>query len=131
MAYKSKTGLERPKNKFSVKVMGKRIIASIRGFWDGILKLKRVEERKKLWNKIKIYLTFKMLLTFGTVWILTTGWSYVFIVVGASNDIDWMVKLGTGAQFFFWNPLVNEKLVTIPFSIWLHKKIFGHAPDEG
>ena len=86
------------------------------------------------WAKIKEtvrpYLKWKMLLVFGVVWIITTGWSYVFIGVGLSWNISWMYKIGIGAQIFFWNPLINEKILTIPFSIWLYVKVFKEDPKE-
>jgi len=78
----------------------------------------------KLKKKIKPYLTPKMLLVFGGVWLVTTGWAHVFLIVGTMYDISWMYKVGIGAEVIMWNPFVNEKLVTIPFSIWLYKKIF-------
>ena len=80
--------------------------------------------------KITPYMTLKMVLVFGTVWLLSTGWSYIFIAVGNVYDIGWMIKVGIGAQVFFWNPLINEKLITIPFSIWLYTKIFGEHPNK-
>ena len=83
-----------------------------------------------LWqNKIKPFMTLKMMLVFGTVWLVSTGWSWVFIVLGPILDIGWMSKVGLGAQVFFWNPFFSEKLITIPFSIWLYTKIFGHSPN--
>ena len=69
-------------------------------------------------------MTPKMLLVFGTVWLITTGWAHVFVIVGGIYDIGWALKIGLGAEAFFWNPFINEKFITIPFSIWLYKKIF-------
>jgi len=80
------------------------------------------------WQQFKIkakpYMTPKMLLVFGVVWLLTTGWAHVFLIVGTFYNIGWMYKIGIGAEVFFFNPFVNEKLITIPFSIWLYKKTF-------
>ncbi len=84
------------------------------------------------WNKIKQtikpYLTLKMMAVFGTVWLITTGWAWVFLVLGPILHMPWMTKVGAGAQFVFWNPVFSEKLLTIPFSIWLYKKIFKEEP---
>ena len=85
---------------------------------------------KKIFTKIRPYLTIRMLMVFGGIWLLTTGWSYVFLIVGSAANLGWMWKIGVGAQVFFWNPLINEKLITIPFSIWLYKKIFKEDPNS-
>lgn len=82
------------------------------------------EWKQKLKNKIKPYMTWKMGLVFGTVWIITTGWAHVFVIVGLALNIDWMLSVGTTAEIIIWNPLVSEKLITIPFAIWLYSKIF-------
>lgn len=84
----------------------------------------------KLKAKIKPYMTPKMLLVFGTVWLITTGWAHISLVVGTVYNIGWLYKLGLGAEVFFWNPFMNEKIFTIPLSIWLYKKIFKEDIKE-
>ena len=79
-------------------------------------------------TKMRPYMTWKMLMVFGVVWIATTGWAWVFLILGPILHIPWMTRVGGGAQIFFWNPFINEKLLTIPFSIWLYKKIFKEDP---
>ena len=102
----------------------------IKNWLNNLRNYKKKEAWISLWNnKIKPFLTWRMILVFGGVWLITTGWAWVFMVVGPALDIAWMTKVGIGAQVVFWNPIINEKLITVPFSIWLHKKIFGHSPD--
>jgi len=69
-------------------------------------------------------MTPKMVIVFGTVWLASTGWAHAFLIVGTVYDIGWMYKIAIGAEAIFWNPFFSEKLITIPFSIWLYKKIF-------
>ena len=81
-----------------------------------------------IWLKAlaKILITPKMLLTFGIAWMITNGWSYVFVVVGAKLDIKWMLSLGVGYQAFLWMPFTAEKIVTVAIAIWLGKILFPH-----
>lgn len=79
---------------------------------------------KKLYKKMKPYLTPKMIIVFGSVWIITTGWVHAFVIIGSVYKISWLLKLGLTIEVIIWNPFVNEKLITIPFSIWIYKKIF-------
>lgn len=83
---------------------------------------------KKIWNKILIYikpfLNWRFLISFSAAWMITNGWSYIFIVLGPILELKWMTTIGIGYQTFLWMPFTPEKLVTIPLAIWFHTLIF-------
>jgi hypothetical protein len=74
--------------------------------------------------KIKPFLTWKFLITFGIAWCITNGWSWIFIGIGTLFDIGWMLAIGTGYQFILWQPFCVEKVITFAIAIFLHKFIF-------
>lgn len=80
------------------------------------------------WNiikdTIKPFLNFKFLLSFFLAWMITNGWSYVFLIVGTIFKIKWMLTIGASYQAFLWMPWTPEKLVTIPLAIFFHKVLF-------
>ena len=78
---------------------------------------------KKYYKKIKPYLTPKMLLVFGSVWIVSNGIWYVmaFAPIPLPN---WLIWFSRSYIAFLWLPTSPEKLITIPFSIWLYGKLF-------
>lgn len=77
-----------------------------------------------LYNKIKPYLTWHFLLCFGIAWMITNGWTYIFIILGSSLSIKWMYTIGVSYLAFLWLPTTPEKVITIPIACWLVKKIF-------
>lgn len=83
---------------------------------------------KKLWNKLKIYLkpfiNWRFLISFGAAWMITNGWSYVFVICGPIFHITWMTTIGAAYQAFLWMPFTPEKLVTIPIAIFFHTRLF-------
>lgn len=83
-----------------------------------------VESVKMLWHKIKPYLTWHFLLCFGIAWMITNGWSYVFIILGKALSIKWMLTIGASYLAFLWLPITPEKVVTIPIAIWFVRKLF-------
>ena len=74
----------------------------------------------------KILITPKMLLTFGIAWMITNGWSYLFVFFGIKFGIKWMLSIGVGYQAFLWLPFTAEKIITVAIAIWLGKIIFPH-----
>ena len=52
---------------------------------------------------------------------ITNGWAYIFIGVGAYLDIKWMSAVGTGYAAFLWLPCTPEKLITVPISVFIYK----------
>lgn len=82
---------------------------------------------KKFWKK---YGTLKMLLSFGIAWLITNGWSYVFLGIGLSLNIGWMYKIGLGYQAFLWFPFTVEKPITFAIAVFIHKLLFNEKPKE-
>lgn len=76
----------------------------------------------KIW--LKRLLNWRFLICFGIAWMITNGWAYIFISLGAILKIDWMRNIGAGYMTLLWMPWTPEKLITIPIAIWLLKKIF-------
>ncbi len=80
---------------------------------------------KAMWPKIKPYLTFKMAISFGIAWMITNGWSIVFIFLGSLLEIPWMVTVGGTWYALLWLPFMPEKIVTIAIAIFIRKMLFG------
>lgn len=87
---------------------------------------KRVGRSALVWglNFARVLISPKMLLTFGIAWMITNGWSYLFVAFGIAFDIKWMLGIGTAYQTFLWLPITPEKIVTVAIAIWLSKKLF-------
>ena len=68
--------------------------------------------------------SLKMALCFFLAWMITNGWSYIFLAVGYLKDIPWMLKIALGYQAFLWLPVTPEKLITIPIAVWINLKVF-------
>lgn len=77
-----------------------------------------------LFNFIKIIIKPKMLLTFGIAWMITNGWSYIFVFVGIRFNNNWFLGIGTAYQAFLWFPFTVEKVVTVAIAIVLSKFLF-------
>ena len=82
---------------------------------------------KEIWNrikrKIKPYLHWKMLLVFGSVWVLTNGIWYVlaFTPIGIPEWIRWFAR---GYIAFLYMPFTAEKVVIAYVSTRIYKKLF-------
>jgi len=86
---------------------------------------------KKTWLWIKPYCTWKMLPLFALAWMVTNGWSYVFVMVGGWLDITWMVVAGTAWLSFLWMPFTPEKIVTLTLAGFLYKLIYKEDFKNG
>ena len=86
----------------------------------------KTKEKIKIWAKklIGFLLNPRFLLCFGLAWMITNGWSYVFVGVGTVYEIGWMFAVGTAYLAFLWLPFTPEKIVTVFISIALLKWIF-------
>jgi len=80
-------------------------------------------------RKIKPYLSVRGFLSMGIAWLITNGWSWVFIVLGPILKIGWMTKVGIGYQAILWMPFTIEKPITFAIGVWLHKILFGTEPN--
>lgn len=85
---------------------------------------------RQLWALVRRVLAFflnpRLLLCFGIAWMITNGWCYLFIILGATLGIPWMAAIGGAYAAFLWLPFTPEKLVTVPISIFLLRLLFPH-----
>lgn len=77
-----------------------------------------------LFSLLLIFTSPKILLTFGIAWMITNGWSYIFVFVGVYFHNNWLLGIGTAYQAFLWLPITPEKIVTVAIAIWLGKLFF-------
>lgn len=89
-------------------------------------KLKKIY--RYMYKKIKPYMKWKMLLVFGSVWVLSNGIWYV-LAFTPINIPEWLRWFSRGYLAILYMPFTPEKIITIPFSIWLYKKIFKEEID--
>lgn len=80
--------------------------------------------KEKLRTAIDFILNPRLLLCFAAGWMITNGWSYIFIVVGTMFNIKWMAAVGAGYLAFLWLPISAEKIITFAIAIFLLKKFF-------
>lgn len=92
------------------------------------MKEKLIYWEKKIGHWIKVALEFilnpRLLLCFGIGWIITNGWSYVFLAVGTTYNIPWMAAIGGAYLAFLWFPFTPEKVITIIIAMFLLKWLF-------
>ena len=81
-----------------------------------------VEKKSK--TIIQFLLNPKLLLCVLIAWMITNGWSYVFIFLGTYFKIGWMLKIGSAYLAFLWFPFTPEKIVTIAIAIALLHLLF-------
>ena len=75
-------------------------------------------------NYLKPFLSIKFLVCFFLAWMITNGWSYIFLAIGYLKDIDWMLNVALAYQAFLWLPVTPEKLITIPIAMWFNFRLF-------
>ncbi len=79
-------------------------------------------------DRIKKILLFisnpRLLLCVAIGWMITNGWSYLFLLLGSYFGIGWMVAVGTAYIAFLWMPISPEKIVTFAIAIALLKLLF-------
>ncbi len=92
------------------------------------MKEKLVNWEKKIGHWIKVALEFilnpRLLLCFGIGWIITNGWSYIFLALGTACGIPWMVAVAGAYMAFLWFPFTPEKVVTLIIAMFLLKWLF-------
>jgi len=69
---------------------------------------------------IKPFCTWRILVCYFPFWFIATGWAYVVVWL----KITWLRGAALGWLAFMWLPFSQEKMITIPLTIWLHKKLF-------
>ncbi len=80
--------------------------------------------KDKIKKCIEFILNPRLLICFAAGWMITNGWSYVFIVIGTMFDIKWMAAVGAGYLAFLWLPISAEKIITCAIAIYFLKKFF-------
>ena len=75
----------------------------------------------KQWGKtaLQFILNPRLLLCLGVGWIITNGWSYVFLAVGTACDITWMTAVAGAYMAFLWFPFTPEKVLTVIIAMFL------------
>lgn len=79
---------------------------------------------KNIWDWVKPYLTLKMLPFLVVAWLITNGWSYIFVTIGPKINQPWMTWLGGVWIAFLWFPMTIEKPITIAIALLLYRLIY-------
>jgi len=67
---------------------------------------------------------------FTIIWMFTNGWAYIFLIIGPKMGWTWMTIVGGTWMTILWLPITPEKLVIIPATVWLKRKLFPkHKSD--
>jgi len=84
------------------------------------------KEKVKAWIKKILWLLLnpRLLLCLLIAWMITNGWSYIFILVGGFFKIDWMFWIGTAYGGILWFPFTPEKILTVAIAIFLLRVFF-------
>ena len=89
---------------------------------------------KRLWTKIKTYispfLNWRILIIYVPIWFIMSGWTYLFIYLGTRYHISWMLASGTFWATILWLPITPEKLITIPLTLFIYMRVFGHGNKD-
>ena len=79
---------------------------------------------RQLWTLVQFLLNPRLLLCFGIAWMITNGWSYVFLGIGVWFGIPWMMAVGGAYLAFLWLPATPEKVVTVAIAMLLLRWLF-------
>ena len=90
---------------------------------------------KSLWKKcvkafrkwLRILLNPRLLLCFFLAWMITNGWSYLFVLFGGIFGISWMTWVGGAYLGLLWLPFKQEKIINVTLSIRFLRLYF---PDD-
>jgi hypothetical protein len=85
---------------------------------------KKIKEIVK--KTLRLVFNPRFLLCFGLAWIVTNGWSYILLAVGALCEIGWMMAVAGAYMAFLWLPFTPEKLLTLALAILLLRWLFPH-----
>lgn len=79
-------------------------------------------------EKLKKILQFianpRLLLCILLGWLITNGWSYIFLAIGTYFKIEWMIGIASAYITFLWLPISPEKIITIAIAIALLRLLF-------
>lgn len=73
---------------------------------------------------VQFFLNPRLLFCVFVAWMITNGWSYIFISLGVFMNITWMTVVGTAYAGFLWIPFTPEKIITAIIAIFLLKLLF-------
>ncbi|MBQ7374770.1 MAG: hypothetical protein IJW61_02210, partial [Clostridia bacterium] len=80
--------------------------------------------KEKLKKILWFFANPRLLLCLGIAWMITNGWSYIFVAVGTALGIGWMAAVGGAYLTFLWVPFTPEKILTVIIAIFLLRKLF-------
>ena len=80
--------------------------------------------KEKLKKILWFFANPRLLLCLGIAWMITNGWSYIFVAVGTALGIGWMAAVGGAYLTFLWVPFTPEKILTVIIAILLLRKLF-------
>ena len=70
--------------------------------------------------KIKPFMKPTLAISFMLAWFLTNGWAYLLAALGTG----WVRAVALTYISILWLPFTPEKLITIPLSLFIQKKLF-------
>ena len=79
---------------------------------------------KSIWDWVRPYLTLKMFPMLLIAWLITNGWSYIFVSVGPVIDQPWMTWLGGLWITMLWLPITIEKPITLGIALLLYRLVY-------
>ena len=80
--------------------------------------------KEKLKKILWFFANPRLLLCLGIAWMITNGWSYIFVAVGTALGIGWLAAVGGAYLTFLWVPFTPEKILTVIIAIFLLRKLF-------
>ncbi len=79
---------------------------------------------EKLRGLMKFLLNPHLVICLAIGWIITNGWAYAFVGVGAYYDIVWMRRVAEVYLAILWSPLCMEGIFTVLIAIFVMKIVF-------
>lgn len=86
-----------------------------------------MNSKKIVANIKKVFLFLvnpRLILCLFFAWMITNGWSYLFVILGSMLGINWMIVVGTAYLGLLWIPFTPEKIITVVIAIFLLKLLF-------
>lgn len=74
------------------------------------------------------FLSWKFLISYAPIYVIVNGWAWVGSAMLAMGINNWFTKASIAWFIVLWNPLMLEKLFTIPIAMALHTKLFKNDP---
>ena len=80
--------------------------------------------KEKLKKIAQFLLNPRFVLCVAIGWMITNGWSYILLALGAYLKINWMTVVAGTYLAFLWIPFTPEKIITIAIAIALLRWLF-------